>query len=57
MKLEKQHVVLLGDSIFDNGSYVPGEPSVPEQGQRQLPHGWQGTRRAGDGDEREVQPT
>ncbi len=50
MKLEKQHVVLLGDSIFDNGSYVPGEPSVPEQVQRHLPHGWQVTLLAVDGD-------
>jgi hypothetical protein len=26
-----RHVVLLGDSIFDNGRYVPGRPSVIEQ--------------------------
>lgn len=25
------HVVLLGDSIFDNAAYVPGEPAVAEQ--------------------------
>ena len=25
------HVVLLGDSIFDNASYVPGKPPVIEQ--------------------------
>ena len=25
------HVVLLGDSIFDNGVYVPGEPPVIDQ--------------------------
>ncbi len=46
----QQHIVLLGDSILDNGSYVPGEPSVSEQLQRQLPHGWQVTLLAVDGD-------
>lgn len=25
------HIVLLGDSIFDNAAYVPGEPAVIEQ--------------------------
>jgi lysophospholipase L1-like esterase len=32
-----QHVVLLGDSIFDNAVYVPGEPPVIEQLRSQLP--------------------
>lgn len=32
-----QHVVLLGDSIFDNGAYVPGEPDVVHQLARHLP--------------------
>lgn len=32
-----RQVVLLGDSIFDNGVYVPGEPSVIEQLRSQLP--------------------
>ncbi|HUF12944.1 MAG TPA: hypothetical protein VMN78_07595 [Longimicrobiales bacterium] len=27
----RTHVVLLGDSIFDNASYVPGEPPVEAQ--------------------------
>lgn len=31
------HVVLLGDSIFDNGVYVAGGPSVAEQLQQALP--------------------
>jgi hypothetical protein len=31
------HVVLLGDSIFDNGVYVPGEPDVVRQLQARLP--------------------
>ena len=26
-----RHAVLLGDSIFDNLSYVPGKPAVIEQ--------------------------
>ena len=30
------HLVLLGDSIFDNGFYVPGEPAVIEQLQAAL---------------------
>jgi hypothetical protein len=46
-----QHLVLLGDSIFDNGAYVaPGEPDVIRQVQTLLPAGWQATLRAVDGD-------
>jgi hypothetical protein len=44
------HVVLLGDSIFDNASYVPGQPPVIEQLRRQLPGDWQATLLAIDGD-------
>ena len=33
------HVVLLGDSIFDNGRYVPGGPSVIEHLRKALPAG------------------
>lgn len=43
------HVVLLGDSIFDNALYVPGEPPVIEQVRRGLPPGWKGTLVAVDG--------
>lgn len=43
------HVVLLGDSIFDNAAYVPGQPAVIEQVQRSLPPGWQATLLAVDG--------
>jgi GDSL-like Lipase/Acylhydrolase family len=43
------HVVLLGDSIFDNARYVPGEPSVIEHLRRKLPGGWQATLLARDG--------
>ena len=31
------HVVLLGDSIFDNAAYVPGEPSVEAQLREHMP--------------------
>ncbi|HLL73422.1 MAG TPA: SGNH/GDSL hydrolase family protein [Pyrinomonadaceae bacterium] len=45
-----QHVILLGDSIFDNASYVrAGEPDVVRQLREQLPRGWQATLRAVDG--------
>ncbi len=44
------HAVLLGDSIFDNAGYVPGEPSVIEQIQRHLGSSWRATLLAVDGD-------
>jgi hypothetical protein len=43
------HVVLLGDSIFDNARYVPGGPSVIEHLRRCLPGGWRATLLARDG--------
>src|ERR1700761_5028124 len=43
------HVVLLGDSIFDNAAYVPDEPAVPEQLEQRLPKGWRVTLLAKDG--------
>lgn len=44
------HVVLLGDSVFDNGSYVRrGEPDVAAQVQAKLPKGWRSTMNALDG--------
>lgn len=43
------HVVLLGDSIFDNARYVPGGPSVIEHLRRVLPSGWRATLLARDG--------
>ncbi len=43
------HVVLLGDSIFDNARYVPDRPPVIEQVRRGLPPGWTGTLGAVDG--------
>lgn len=44
------HVVLLGDSIFDNATYVPGELPVIEQLRKQLSPSWQATLLAVDGD-------
>jgi hypothetical protein len=43
------HVVLLGDSIFDNAAYVPDRPPVIEQVRRGLPLGWKATLIAVDG--------
>ena len=43
------HVVLLGDSIFDNALYVPGGPSVLEHVRRLLPRDWRATLLALDG--------
>jgi hypothetical protein len=43
------HVVLLGDSIFDNASYVPGRPPVIDQLRQALPRGWRATLLAVDG--------
>ena len=43
------HVVLLGDSIFDNARYVPGGPSVIEHLDRAYPAGWRATLLALDG--------
>jgi hypothetical protein len=43
------HLVLLGDSIFDNAAYVPGRPAVIAQLQAALPAGWQTTLLAVDG--------
>ena len=43
------HVVLLGDSIFDNAAYVAGGPDVVGQLRERLPAGWQATLCAVDG--------
>src|SRR5215218_7437467 len=44
------HVVLLGDSIFDNAAYVRGGPDVVTQLASLLPAGWRATLAAVDGD-------
>jgi len=43
------HVVLLGDSIFDNASYVPGKPPVIEQLKHHLGNSRKATLLAIDG--------
>ena len=46
---EVGHIVLLGDSIFDNGVYVSGGPDVVAQLRELMPKGWSATLRAVDG--------
>ena len=43
------HVVLLGDSVFDNGAYVGAGPDVIAQVRERLPTGWTATLAAVDG--------
>jgi GDSL-like Lipase/Acylhydrolase family len=43
------HVILLGDSIFDNAAYVPDRPAVIDQLRQALPKGWRATLLAVDG--------
>jgi hypothetical protein len=43
------HVILLGDSVFDNAAYVGGAPDVIAQLREQLPNGWRATLSAVDG--------
>ncbi|MGH6735478.1 MAG: SGNH/GDSL hydrolase family protein [Methyloceanibacter sp.] len=45
----KKHVVLLGDSIFDNKAYVGDGPDVIQQLREALPTGWSATLGAVDG--------
>jgi hypothetical protein len=43
------HVVLLGDSVFDNARYVPDRPPVVDQLRQALPRGWLASLLAVDG--------
>ena len=43
------HIVLLGDSIFDNQAYTRGQPDVVTHLRQLLPSPWQATLRAVDG--------
>ena len=45
-----QHIVLLGDSIFDNGAYVGREPDVATHLRHLVPADWKVTLCAVDGD-------
>ncbi|HEY8588680.1 MAG TPA: SGNH/GDSL hydrolase family protein [Naasia sp.] len=44
------HIILLGDSILDNGAYVPGQPDVVVQLEEALPPHWSASLLAVDGD-------
>ncbi len=44
------HIVLLGDSIFDNAAYVQENPDVITQLRMKLPDNWNATLNAIDGD-------
>jgi hypothetical protein len=48
-EIQTPHIVLLGDSIFDNRVYVPGGPDVVTQLREQLPQGWKASLCAVDG--------
>jgi len=50
MNSGEQNIVLLGDSVFDNGSYVPDELPVADQLRERLPDGWRVSLLAIDGD-------
>ncbi len=43
------HIVLLGDSVFDNAAYVVGAPDVVKQLRQRLPDGWKARLLAIDG--------
>jgi hypothetical protein len=43
------HIVLLGDSIFDNKAYISGGLDVVAHLRQQMPDNWQATLRAVDG--------
>ena len=43
------HIVLLGDSVFDNAAYVAGGPDVVRQLRGILPSGWRASLNALDG--------
>lgn len=48
-RLGMNHVVLLGDSIFDNAAYVHGSPDVISHLNSMLPQDWKATLLAVDG--------
>lgn len=43
------HLILLGDSVLDNGAYTEGGPAVLAHVRKALPVGWQATLKAVDG--------
>jgi hypothetical protein len=49
MSRESKHIVLAGDSIFDNDMYVMGEPGVIQQMRQSIPNSWSAFKVAVDG--------
>lgn len=49
MATDSAHLVLLGDSIFDNASYTGGKPDVIAQLRKVIPRDWKATLLARDG--------
>jgi GDSL-like Lipase/Acylhydrolase family len=49
MTEQRNHIVLLGDSIFDNAAYTDGAPDVITHLRAILPHSWDATLCAVDG--------
>ncbi len=48
--MTEKHICLMGDSVFDNDEYIPGEPGVIEQLRRSIPRTWSAFKVAVDGD-------
>ena len=48
-RIAMHHLILLGDSIFDNAAYTDGGPAVINHLQQQVPDGWRATLGAVDG--------
>ncbi|NSX53268.1 SGNH/GDSL hydrolase family protein [Parasulfitobacter algicola] len=48
--MTEKHICLMGDSIFDNDEYIPGEPGVIEQMRRSITKTWSAFKVAVDGD-------
>ena len=46
---KNMHLILLGDSIFDNGAYTGGKPDVITQLRNVIPRGWKADLLARDG--------
>jgi hypothetical protein len=44
-----QHIILLGDSVLDNGAYVPFNLDVTNMLRNRIPDGWKATLLARDG--------
>jgi hypothetical protein len=49
MSTASKHLVLAGDSIFDNDAYVMGDPGVIQQMRQSIPSGWSADKVAVDG--------